>query len=423
MRLEFWETVILFVVEMHCFADLVMGHSFPVGELMRLYVQPGLSGRVLRALQVRLREAMASANDANVEGPQNLGGDHSREGDSAERTRSRSRGHGREGSEDTPKVDQIPLGTLGGEPSVPEDHRETMADEAEGLPGAPATPPKGASRYELMQEIISCGKTIAAANEDLALVMDELKDTKKDLAAGFKILGDQLTATTHAISTMSGAVSHQSSEVSKLLKAFDRHAGAIRWALKGDCTLEQSIQGVTTEITNRAGQLENRIGLAFENLSRGLQQLIQTLQDQPSAVPALGSASSRFPPPFPLSTGGTARAAAPLTPAMGAAGIPLQTEVPPPPPMEEPQLPISSFVGFMPMCAGEQGPPSSHHPNTPTPRKGTPVLTRDHVSGGQRAVSPTVYRQGQISALTSAWCPAGLATIHDGKGESRRIYQ
>ena len=254
---------------------------------------------------------MASASDAqNVEVAQN------REGDAGGRTRSRSRGRGGEENEDVPKVDQIPLGSLNEEDKAPEDHRETMVDEGEGLPGAPATPPKGASRYELMQEIISCGKTIAAANEDLTLVMDELKDTKKDLAAGFKILGDQLTATTHAISTMSGAVSHQSSEVSKLLKAFDRHAGAIRWALKGDYTLEQSIQGVTTEITNRAGQLESRIGLAFENLSRGLQQLIQTLQDQPSAVTALGNASSRFPPPFPLSTGGTARSAAPLTPAI-----------------------------------------------------------------------------------------------------------
>ena len=74
------------------------------------------------------------------------------------------------------------------------------------------------------------------------------------------------------------------------------------------------------------------------------------------------------------------------------------------------------------MNVGEQGPPSSLHPNTPTPRKGVPVLTRDHRSGGKREVSPTGYRQGQIFALTSAWCPAGLATLHDGKGECRRIY-
>ena len=179
---------------------------------------------------------------------------------------------------------------------------------------------------------------------------------------------------------------------------------------------------MTTEISNCAGQLESRIGLAFENLSRGLQQLIQTLQGQPSAVTALGSASSRFPPPFPVNTGGTARSGAPLTPAMGAAGIPMQTEVPPPPPME-PELPISSFVGFLPLVPGEQGPPSSHHPGVPTPRKGSPMLTRDSASGGRRSLSPTAFKPSQISALTSAWSPAGIATLHDGKEEVRRIYQ
>ena len=384
---------------------------------MRLYVQPGLSVRVLRALQTRLREAMASGSDA-----QNVAVSPNREGEHGDRARSRSRARGDDGNEGVPNANQVPLGA---EPHVPGDHREDGNEEGEGLPEAPDATQKGASRYELMQEIIVCGKAIVSANEDLALVMNELKWTKKDMEEGYKLLAEQLSATTHAIATMSGAVTHQSSEVSRLLKAFDRHAGTIRWALKGDSTLEQSIQGVTSEITNKAGQLEHRIGLAFENLSRGLQQLIETLQNQPAAVTALQGGVSRFPPPFPLPTGGAATSATPLTPAMGA-GMPGQTEMPPPPPnvpaMEEPQLPVSSFVGFMPMNVGEQGPPSSLHPNTPTPRKGVPVLTRDHRSGGKREVSPTGYRQGQIFALTSAWCPAGLATVHDGKGECRRIY-
>ena len=149
-------------------------------------------------------------------------------------------------------------------------------------------------------------------NEDLALVMNELKWTKKEMADGYKLLAEQLSATTHAIATMGGAVTHQSSEVSRLLKAFDRHAGTIRWALKGDSTLEQSIQGVTSEITNRAGQLEHRIGLAFENLSKGLVQLIETLQNQPATANALQGGVSRFPPPFPLPTGGAATSATPL---------------------------------------------------------------------------------------------------------------
>ena len=105
----------------------------------------------------------------------------------------------------------------------------------------------------------------------------------------------------------------------------------------------------------------------------------------------------------------------------------MQAEVPLPPPgppvEPDPQLPISSFMGFLPLHPGEQGPAASHHPGVPTPRKGTPVMTKDSVSGGRRALSPTAYRPNQISALISAWSPAGIATIHDGREESRRIYQ
>ena len=119
------------------------------------------------------------------------------------------------------------------------------------------------------------------------------------------------------------------------------------------------------------------------------------MQEQPASAAALGAASSKFPPPFPV-------------------GQPVE---------QDPQLPISSFVGFLPLLPGEQGPAASHHPGVPTPRKGTPVMTKDSVSGGRRALSPTAYRPNQISALISAWSPAGIATIHDGREESRRIYQ
>ena len=226
----------------------------------------------------------------------------------------------------------------------------------------------------------------------------------------------------------------------------------MRWALKGNSPLEQSIQGITSEVAAKAEQLEHRLGLAFENLSKGLVQLIKTLQNQPVTATALQSGAARFPPPFPIPTPGAgtpamlltpggvpgaATSAMPMTPGAmpGAAtsatpmtpgGLPGQAEMPLPPPsvpaVEEPPLPVSSFIAFMPMNVGEQGPQSSLHPNTPTPRKGVPIITRDHRSGGKREVSPTGYCHGQIYALTSAWCPAGLATLHNGKGECHRIY-
>ena len=377
---------------------------------MRLYVRPGLSIRVLTALQTRLREAMASGSDA-----QNAVASPSREGEHGDRARSRSRARGEEGNEDVTNMNQ----QLGAEPHVPEDRREEGKGEGEDAPEVQDATKKGASRLELMNEVMACTKALSAASEDLSLVMNELKWTKKEMADGYKLLAEQMDATNKAIVTMGASITHQSSEISRMLRAFDKHAGTVRWALKGNSPLEQSIQGITSEVTAKAEQLEHRLGLAFENLSKGLVQLIETLQNQPATTSALQG--GRFPPPFPIPMPGAATSATPMTPG----GLTGQAEIPPPPSVpavEEPPLPVSSFIAFMPMNVGEQGPQSSLHPNTPTPRKGVPIITRDHRSGGKREVSPTGYRHGQIYALTSACCPAGLATLHNGKGECHRIY-
>ena len=175
---------------------------------MRLYVRPGLSGRVLRALQTRLREAMASGSDA-----QNVAVSPSREGEHGDRARSRSRARGEDGNEGVPNANQVPLGA---EPHIPGEHHE----EGEGLPEAPDAMQKGASRYELMQEIIVCGKAISSANEDLALVMNELKWVKKEMADGYKLLaGPSRTIECHdAGNCDDGWLSHTS--VLRSIKAF-----------------------------------------------------------------------------------------------------------------------------------------------------------------------------------------------------------
>ena len=104
----------------------------------------------------------------------------------------------------------------------------------------------------------------------------------------------------------------------------------------------------------------------------------------------------------------------PMTPG----GVGGQSEIPPPP--EE--VLLSTFIGFMPLNCGEQMPQMSLHPNTPTPRKGVGIVTHDHKTRGRREISPTGYPHQQLYALTSAWCPAGVASPHNGKNELHRIY-
>ena len=152
--------------------------------------------------------------------------------------------------------------------------------------------------------------------------------------------------------------------------------------------------------------------------------MLQVMKEQRISVAALGAAPSKYPPPFPV---GVTVPGTPLTPCAGTMGAAMPAEVMPPPPAPpvepDPKLPMSSFMGFLPLNPGKQGPAVSHHPGVPTPRKGTPVMTKDITTGARRALSPTAYKPNQISALVSAWSPSGIATIHDGRDECRRIYQ
>ena len=253
----------------------LLGH-----ELMRLYIRPGLSIRVVAALQTRLRQAMANGNDAHAAASPSRGNDQ------GDRARSRSRACEEEGIE----------------PHVPEERREDGKEEEEDVPEVPDATKKGASRLELMNEVVACTKALSTASEDLSLVMNELKWTKKEMADGYKLLAEQMEATNKAIVTMGASITHQSSEISRMLRAFDKHAGTVKWALKANSPLEQTIQGITTEVAAKAEQLEHRLGLAFENLSKGLVQLIETVQNQPANTSVLQG--GRFPPPFPIPTPG-----------------------------------------------------------------------------------------------------------------------
>ena len=387
---------------------------------MRLYIRPGLSARVVAALQNRLRQAMSDGNGAHA------AASPVREGDREERPRSRSRAREEEGTE-------LP---------VPEEERR---DEGEDAPEISESAKKGASRLELMNKVVACTKALSSASQDLSIVLNELQWTRKEMTDGYKVLSEQIDSTCKAIVTMGATVTHQSSEITRMLRAFDKHAGVVKWALKTNAPLEQSILGISTDVTAKMEQLEGRLGLAFENVSKGIVQLIEAIQNPPGAPSVLQA--GQFPPPFPIPTQGTGGQNVPLPPGgvpgkgsqsvqgTGGQNVPLppggmagtggptmpmasgamqvgsppftpmtpggmagQSEIPPPP--EEPML--STFIAFMPLNCGEQMPQMSLHPNTPTPRKGVGIVTHDHKTRGRREISPTGYPHQQLYALTSA---------------------
>ena len=419
---------------------------------MRLYIRPGLSTRVIAALQNRLRQAMSDGHGSHGNGAH--GPASPARGEERGRSRSRPRG------EDVPEAN-----------AMEEPHQEGKENEGE-VPGTPDNVAKKmTTRHDLMVEIVNCTQKLASATEDVSLAIEEMEDSKLKLAEGFQLLAEKMENTCHAVTTMGATVTAQSAEISRMLKAFDKNAAVVKWALKTNVPLEEAIGGVSTSLGSKMEKIEGRVGLAFENVSRGIIQLVEAIQSPqgpsvlqpgqyppafPITVQGQGTGSQNIPPPpgdfqgkggqpaqpmksapsglamgsggqkLPVASSGQnvprAVGAIPMAPPsfmatpMTPAGIGGQTEGQ----QEEPML--STFISFLPVNSGEQLPSISQHPGTPTPRKGVAMVTHDSKTRGRRELSPTGYSHQQLYALTSAWCPGGVASPHNGKNELHRIY-
>ena len=409
---------------------------------MRLYHQPGLSNRVVSALRNRLERVllgMSADGDDRAHG----NGAHGEEGDEH---RGRSRSRGRTATE------------AHGSPGL----------NADGGPGAEIPPvealPEEAEKSVLMvsnalaKNIGDCASKLTTLTEDLGLAVENVSDARKELSKGFSELREQLKAQSYGTTAVTGAVSHQSAEIVKLLKAFDKFSHAGKWALSGNETIENNVKAVREEIKTQGDRLEQCLQGGFEEVSRHLKELVRVMgtpegihRDTPE-TPEMGGF---FPPNPPVNppgmVGPTETAAVPgaglpggtppsmRLPAAPASGYPMHAEpvsghpmpaapanghpmlagvgagLPPPP-----TLPDSLFMAYCPERPGEQRPSVPMGISTPSQRTG--IVTRDPGSGVLRTLSPTPYRGDQVSAITALWAPNGLGMLRDGKQQYRRIY-
>ena len=228
---------------------------------MRLYHQPGLSNRVVSALRNRLERVllgMSADGDARAHG----NGAHGEEGDE-HRGRSRSRGrtateaHGSPGlNEDVPPGAEIPPVE-----ALPEEAEKSVLMVSNAL----------------AKNIGDCASKLTTLTEDLGLAVDNVSDARKELSKGFSELREQLKAQSYGTTAVTGAVSHQSAEIVKLLKAFDKFSHAGKWALSGNETIENNVKAVREEIKTQGERLEQCLQGGFEEVSRHLKELVRVM--------------------------------------------------------------------------------------------------------------------------------------------------
>ena len=289
---------------------------------MRLYLQQGLSDRVIQAVQHRLVRAlnMADGNESHALGL-------------AEEGRTRSRSRGREAAEsETPGMPERAPGVSDETPDMPEGAPDAMAavpDVPEGVPGdSNTTPPPAASGMEIVQltqKIEECATKIGNVVEDLALTLDHFNDGRDELKKGFQELSTQIKGTAHCITTMTSGVTFQSGEITKLLKTFDRWSNTGRWALGGSHSVETNIQKVQGEIGKQAEKLESRLAAGFEDLTGHIHEMIQVLKERPASAAPFAATPPTFPPSAPE---GVPVTGTPLTPGVGAMGTPAPSVMP-----------------------------------------------------------------------------------------------
>ena len=292
------------------------------------------------------------------------------------------------------------------------------------------------SRTNLPQNIASCGSAIQGVTADLEAAVEVFHRGSETIKSGLTAVADQIGKQTSAVTTMSGGLMYETTEISKLLKAFDRFSNTTQWFMKAKQPLETNIHDVKMEIGALNSKMEATMGRGFEFTGKLLKDLIKvnerivTLLESQSGspggttggtpigtgmvAPASAAAVPPFPlptpPPLPANTGNTSGVAGspPGTPGAGTAssGQP---------------LPTSLFLAYCPETPGGQRPSYSGWSSYSMPTCRDTDKRRWNQSAAY-TVSPTGYRSNEISGLTSLWAPNGLATIRDGQQLVRRIY-
>ena len=206
----------------------------------------------------------------------------------------------------------------------------------------------------LARNIRDCAFKIASLTEDLGLAVENVSDARKELSKGFSELREQFKAQIYGTTAVTGAVSHQSAEIVKLLKAFDKFSHAGKWALSGNETVENNVKAVREEIKTQGEKLVQSLQGGFEEVNRHLKELVRLMgtpegihRDTPE-TPDMGAFLPPNPPVHPPGMVGPTETAG-----VPGAGLPGGT----PPSMTLPAAPASGY----PMPAA----PASGHAMAP----------------------------------------------------------
>ena len=324
---------------------------------------------------------------------------------------------------------------------------------------------------QLAMRIGYCTNALVSVGHDLSVSTDSFTTGQVSLRTALEEISTSLQAQAAAVTTLGAGLTFETTEITRLLKAFDHFAATFKWTMSGSNSMEKNLQSIQHAIEDQTGNVVAAVQTGFEGVEKQLRAVAAVLERIAQNTASQGVPPPPTFPPFPPPGGLTAPASVgvpstagvevatpggttPLTPGLpghaarrvGPVPGSAATESPsaaghmgPPPapkasgvgcgvPTPRPLAPTLSIPAdmtslFLCYCPEQEGGPRPHGPSegeTPCQRQG--LVTRDARSGEIRVLSPTPYRSNEAGQITSLWAPRGLGMLRDNQQQPRRIY-
>ena len=400
-------------------------------SMPKLYLGPGLSQRVHRALRQRLERFMANAAapaetafpvsenppipaqtgtvDLESEKGEEQGAHHSDEGnkspaDKEDKEDKEEREAGRD--DDRSRSPRLRMH----EPFDPNDAADLLS-----------------STTGLAVGITSMFAALKGSTDRLDTLIKSTHTLQQDLCRSLEAVGEAVNNTARASESLAAGVNHNTSRVGAVVGEYTKLKKHLEWALNvsmGDvlkknnqnrAERDQSQKEVMDQLYEAMDKLQENMKLVAERIEKGTPTEGAPVYDPPQ--PPMGH------PGMSQSSPSTA----PLTPApgvsLGPSHLPPPPSVPPmvpPRPMMAPQpsLPVAKFVGYSPAKMGEL-PMSYPLALEVKDVKSPPCQVLEETTGRIRCVSPTARHDPATG--TAAFSPLGYVQIQ-GTREYRRVY-
>ena len=397
-------------------------------SMPKLYLGPGLSQRVHRALRQRLERFMANAAaPATTEYPVSENPPLPAQAGTAE-TESE-----KEGEQATAHHEE---GNKSPADKEDKEEREAGRDDDRSRPPRlrmhePFDPNEAAdllsSTTGLAVGITSMVAALKGSTDKLETLIKSTHTLQQDLCRSLEAVGAAVNNMARASESLAAGVNHNTSRVGAVVGEYNKLKKHLEWAMNvsmGD-VLKKNTQN-RAERDQALKEVMDQLFEAMDKLQENMQKVAARIEKE---TPTEGT-PGYDPPQPPMGHPGMSQSSPPTAPLTPAPGVSLgPSHLPPPPavpPMvpprpvmaSQPSLPVAKFVGYSPAKIGElpmSYPLALEVKDVKTP----PCQVLEETTGRIRCVSPTARHDPATG--TAAFSPLGYVQIQ-GTREYRRVY-